>query len=182
MPRPRPIRPLLTRLAAARDGVAAVEFALIAPILILVFIGMADVAQGYMAQRRAVHIASTIADLTAQSQSVSTANLNDYFNIGALVLAPFPTAGLSQRITSITADSKGVPHVDWSQPTGSMTGLTDSTVTVPANLLAPGQSIIEADVSYTYANKIAWVLPTAMTFKQSAYLKPRQSLQVTHTN
>lgn len=180
--RPFFARPFFARLAAARDGVAAVEFALLAPILILVFIGMADLTEGYMAQRRAVHIASTIADLTAQSQSVSSANLTDYFTIGNLVMTPFPTSGLGQRISSITADSNGVPHVDWSLATGGMTALTTgSQVTVPTNLLAAGQSIIQADVSYTYANKIAWVLPTAMTFKQSAYLKPRQSLQVGYT-
>ena len=88
------------RLATAREGAAAVEFALIAPILILLYIAMTDVTEAFMAQRRAQHIASTIADLTAQSQSVTSANLTDYFSIGALVMAPFPTTGLGQRITS----------------------------------------------------------------------------------
>jgi Flp pilus assembly protein TadG len=180
--RPAPRRPFLSQLAAARDGVAAVEFALLAPILILVYIGMADVTEAYMAQRRAQHLASTIADLTAQASSVSSSNLNDYFTIGNLAMAPFPTAALSQRITSITADSNGVAHVDWSQATGGMTALTTgSTIKVPANLLAAGQSIIEADVTYTYSNKVAWVLPTALTFSQTAYLKPRQSLAVAYT-
>lgn len=175
-------RRFLVRLARAREGVAAVEFALLVPILILAYIGMADVAEGFMAQRRATHIASTIADLTAQSTSVTSANLNDYFSIGALVLGPFPTTGLSQRITSITADSKGVPHVDWSQSSGGMSALTaGSTATVPANLLSAGQSIIEADVAYTYSNKIAWVLPTALNFSQTSYLRPRKSLQVTYS-
>lgn len=179
-----PIRrgPLPLRLASAREGAAAVEFALIAPILILLYIGMTDVAEAFMAERRAQHIASTIADLTAQSRSVSASNLNDYFTIGNLVMAPFPTSGLSQRISSVTVDSKGVPRVDWSQATGTMSALTaGSPVSMPPNLLTTGQSIIEAEVSYTYSNKIAWVLPTALTFTQNAYLRPRQSLQIAHT-
>ena len=176
------IRGFTARLTAAREGAVAVEFALIAPILILLYVGMTDVVEGVMAERRAQHIASTIADLTAQSITVSSANLDDYFSIGGLVMGPFPTTGLSQRISSVTADSNGVPHVDWSQATGGMSPLSaGSTVTVPSNLLSAGQSIIEADVSYAYSNKIAWVLPTALTFNQSSYLRPRQSLQVGYT-
>jgi Flp pilus assembly protein TadG len=172
----------LSQLPGAREGVAAVEFALLTPFLILAYLGMADLAEAYFAQRRAVHIANTIADLTAQSTAVSAANLDDYFSIGALVMAPFPTSTLGQRISSVTADANGVPHVDWSQGSGSLSQLTQgATVTVPNGVLSAGQSVIEADVSYSYANPVARVLPTALTFTQSAYLKPRQSLQVSYT-
>ena len=172
----------LRRLPGAREGVAAVEFALLAPFLILAYIGMANLAEAYFAQRRAVHMANTIADLTSQSTAVSAANLNDYFSIGALVMAPFPTTTLGQRISSITANSNGTPQVDWSQGSGSLSGLVKgSTVTVPDAVLKAGQSVIEADVSYSYSNPIAWILPKALTFTKTAYLKPRQSLQVSYT-
>jgi Flp pilus assembly protein TadG len=172
----------LAGLPGAREGLAAVEFAMLLPVLILGYIGLADAAEAMMAQRRADHIANTIADLTSQSTAVSAANLNDYFSIGALVMAPFPTNTLGQRITCITANSSGVPQVAWSVGSGSLTGLTPgSTVTVPDSLLSAGQTIIEADVSYTYKNQIAWVLPTSLTFNQTAYLRPRQSSTVAYT-
>ena len=97
-------------------------------------------------------------------------------------MAPFPASTLGQRLSSVTADANGVPHVDWSQGSGSLSALTaGSTVTVPNSVLSAGQSTIEADVSYSYASPVAWVLPTALTFTQTAYLKPRQSLQVSYT-
>ena len=63
------------RLIADTCGAAGVEFALLVPILFLLYFGVAELTQGVMAQQRAAHTASTIGDLTAQSSSVSAAGV-----------------------------------------------------------------------------------------------------------
>jgi hypothetical protein len=49
----------------------------------------------------------------------------------------------------------------------------------PAGLLAAGDSVIEADVSYVYTSPIMQVLPNPLTYSDSFYLKPRRSADVT---
>ena len=143
------MRPLLTlrRFARDRRGVSAVEFALIAPLLITFYFGMAETTQAMMAKRKAAHVASVIGDLVAQDQIVTDAEMADTWTIGAALLAPFPTSGtLGMRVTSVTMAS-GVVKVDWSEVGG--TGLTkknpgDTWAGIPAGLIANGQSLIIA--------------------------------------
>ena len=71
----------LHRLRKDRRGISAVEFALIAPVMIVFYFGLAEFCQGYMSQKRLSHTASAVADLVAQSESVTTDNLDDIFAI-----------------------------------------------------------------------------------------------------
>lgn len=166
----------------ARDGVSAVEFALIAPIMILFYFGMAEICQGFMAQKRTEHVASTIADLVAQEETVSSATLTDIYTVARQVLAPFPTTGLKQRITSVTRNTSGVAKVDWSSGSNWTARTTGSTITLPANLIANSESVVMAEVEYPYVSAFDYVMPQSMTFRKTYYLRPRQSSAVTKTS
>ncbi len=164
-----------------RKGVSAVEFALIAPVIIAMYLGMADLCQGFMAQRRVDHIASSIADLTAQAATVSAADLNDEFKVGALLMTPFSATPLGQRISSINCDATGKTTVLWSVG-NNMTALTaNATVTVPANVVAANQTVLRSDVTYVYTSPVNYILTTPITFTQTYYLRPRVVDSVPYT-
>lgn len=171
----------MARFLADRSGVSAVEFALLAPLLILIFMGMTELSQAFMAQRRVQHVASALADLTAQTPSVNDAALNDIFSIGNLILAPFPSSPLTQRITSVTANAQGVAKVDWSVARNTTARTVASTVTVPANLIAANESVVMAEVTYPYTGFSSYVLNKPLTFTQTYYLRPRLSAKVAKT-
>lgn len=160
-------------------GVSAVEFALIAPIMILFYFGMAELCQGFMAQKRTEHVASAIADLVAQSEDVSTSELNDIFEVATQVMKPFPTSTLKQRITSVTRNSSGVAKVDWSSQKNWTPRTAGATVSLPANLIANGESVVMAEVEYAYHSPFDYVMPSSMTLKKTYYLRPRLSDKVT---
>ncbi len=162
-----------------RRGVSAVEFALIAPIMILFYFGMAEICQGFMAKKRAEHIASAIADLVAQTDDVTTAELNDIYAASTQIMRPFPTGSLKQRITSVTKNSSGVAKVDWGSNKSWTSRSTGSTVSVPANLIGNGESIIMAEVEYVYSSPFDYVMPSSMTFRKTYYLRPRVADKVT---
>ncbi len=168
----------LRRFRDDRKGVSAVEFAFIAPIMILFYFGLAELCQGFMAQKRTEHVASAIADLVAQSESVSTAELNDVFQVATQVMKPFPTATLRQRITSVTRNSSGQARVDWSQASNWTPRNNGSTVSLPANLIANGESVVMSEVEYVYASPFDHVMPSSMTMRKTYYLRPRLSDQV----
>ncbi len=169
----RPARSVrfLRRFARDSRGVSAVEFALIAPLLIALYFGLAEFCQGYMAQKRMGHATSQIADIVAQSDVVTRDEIDDVFAIGALILNPFPAAPLSLRVTGITRGSDGVARVDWSrgQGMGSRSGM----VSVPAGLIGNGESIIMSEATYDYISPINKLLPGTTRFDHTYYLRPR---------
>lgn len=173
---------MLRRFRSDVRGVAALEFALIAPVMILLYCGMAELTMGMMAERRASHAAAVVGDLVAQSNQMNATQMSDVFQVGDAILKPFPAAALKMRVTSIKADATAVPKVVWSQGDG-MTALTvNATATdAPANLLAAGDSVIMAEVTYTYDSPLHYAVPNAMTFHQKFFLKPRKSPEVVWT-
>ncbi len=168
---------LIPRLFRDRRGVSAVEFALIAPILILLYFGLAEFCQGFMAQKRMGHVSATVADLVAQNASVTRGDVEDVFTIGALVMRPFSAEPLAQRISSVTRDTRGVVQVDWSMTSGGE--WTDrTTVSVPEGLIADGESLIMTEVTYDYDSPADYMLPGLTRFSHTYYLRPRVSDRV----
>lgn len=167
----------LKSLIKDRRGTAAVEFAFVAPVMILMYYGLAELTQGMMADRRAAHVASAIGDLVAQDTQINTAEMNDIFKVGEAIIAPFPTNGLSMRVTSLRKDSTGAIQVMWSKSSGTM-GVLSSVSSVPAGLIANNESLILAESSYVYNSATRKALPNALTFTQKYYLKPRKTAQV----
>jgi Flp pilus assembly protein TadG len=171
---------MLRKLLRDRRGSAAVEFAFVAPLMILMYYGLAETTQGMMASRRAAHVATTIGDLTAQQVQINAATVADIFVVGKAILAPFPTTTLNMRITSVKADAGGTPKVVWSQGYGSMAALAAaSTVAgVPTGLIGPNESTIQAEVSYTYTSSVQKALPGPIVMSQKSFLKPRKGTEV----
>lgn len=162
-----------------RRGAAAVEFAFIAPVLIIMYCGLAELSQAMMAQRRASNVASTIGDLVAQSTQTGPTMIGDIFNIGNTIMAPFPTAGLQMCVASVVSDATGKDTVAWSQPsTPSMPNCPAQNAVlsnVPTGVLPASQSVIMAKVSYAYTSPIKLVMPRTLNFYRTYYLRPRKS-------
>ncbi len=170
----------LRRFGRDGSGVSAVEFAMIAPVLILVYFGLAEFCQAYMAQRRMSHSTSQVADIVAQYQTVDTDLIDDTFALGGLVLAPFPDSALKLRVTAITRGNDGVARVTWSRGKG-MTKLSGN-VTVPAGLIDNGESIIMSEGTYDYVSPLNQVLPGTKRFSHTFWLRPRLVNTITCTN
>ena len=165
-------RSLFRRLGRDERGVSAVEFALLAPVLIAFYFGMAEFCQGFMAQKRMGHVSATVADLVAQEESVTTATIDDVFDIGGLIMKPFPTSGLKQRVSSVTQTS-GVASVDWSRGDGMAGRAVNSTITLPTDLIANGESVIVSEATYDYDSPVDYFMPGITRFSHIYYLRPR---------
>lgn len=160
----------LRRFGRDRSGVSAVEFALIAPVLILIYFGLAEFCQAYMAQRRMSHSTSQVADILAQYQVVDAELVDDTFALGVLVMTPFPDT-LKLRVTAITRGTDGVARVTWSRGKGM--SRRSGAVVVPAGLIEKGESIIMSEGTYDYVSPLGRVLPSARTFNHTFWLRPR---------
>ena len=170
---------MLNRFVSDHRGAAAVEFAFIAPLMILLYFGMAELTQGMMADRRASHVASSIGDLVAQDTQVNQSGIDDVFKVGQAIVAPFPTAALSMRVTSVKADAGGTPMVSWSKVSGGgYAALSGAVSGLPVGLIAANESVIMAETTYVYTSAIQKTMASPITFKQKYYLKPRKGSEV----
>jgi Flp pilus assembly protein TadG len=170
---------MLRRLFRDRKGSAAVEFALIAPLMILFYAGMAELTQAMLANRRAAHVAAVVGDLVAQAPQINTAQMNDIFYVGNAIIAPFPSTKLGMRITSIKADGSGNPSVVWSKTQGPLSVLSGKVTTLPAGFLAANESVIMAETTYTYDPEMGtMILKSGLNFSEKLYLRPRKTAEV----
>ena len=173
---------LIGRLMRDVGGVAAVEFAFIFPVMLIVYFGAIETSNMLTANRRVTSVAYTAADITAQAISVSNSDMTDIFAASSAILRPFSTTPLSIRITSVVANSTGVNKVAWSDGYNVASRAVNSNMTLPAGLTTPGTSVIVAEVTYEYSSPISGTMTDEITFTDTAYLKPRRTAQVTRTN
>ena len=170
------------RFGRDRKGAAAVEFAILAPVMITLYFGLVETCEAVLASRKADHVASAVGDLVAQSSgTLSSSDLNEIYSIGNTIMAPFVTSTLSMRITSLSPNSSGNPAVQWSYGSGTSALTAGTTKTVPITL-SSGDSVIMSEVTYTYNSPLKYVLKNALTFTSVYYMRPRQTQQITCTD
>ena len=80
---------LVRRFAVERRGVSAVEFALILPLMLVIYAGCGEVTTALIVDRKVSRAASTISDLVAQQSSVSAAAMNGIFDATTAILEPY---------------------------------------------------------------------------------------------
>ena len=177
---------LVTLKAFFKDkgGVAAIEFAFVAPILIAAYLGLAELTLGMMASRRTSHLAASIGVLAAQSETLSTANVNDLFAIGNSMMQPFSTTGtvLKIRLSSVKMDTDNKAKVVWSSgqnESGYTAGYVVNSITT--DQIAVGESLIMTQVEYDYDSPLANFLPGNTKFTDTFYHHPRNGASVTKT-
>lgn len=170
----------LAGLAAAEGGAAAVEFALVAPIMIAFYFGMCEFAQANMADRKTIRTASSIGDLVAQQVQITPTNLTDIMAMTATLMDPFPQGDLIKIcVASVVADSHGAIKVAWSKSQNDDTcPAKTASWTPPANLIGANQSLIMSRVSYTYKSPARYFLPNDLVFTRTYYLRPRKATEV----
>lgn len=160
-------------------GATAVEFALIAPVLILLYLGLAELTMGMMVSRRVNHLSAAIGDLTAQSQNLTEANITDIFEIGNSIMQPFDTGDqLDIRLTSIEKDKNGKAIVLWSRGWSAYAKGAEVT-DVDTSDVAIGQGLIITNVNYRYKSTIGNLLPGVTDFSKNYRHFPRDGAVVT---
>jgi Flp pilus assembly protein TadG len=174
---------LVTRFFGGRDGMAAVEFAFIAPVMILIFFGSLELTMAVDCRTRVNNVVSTEADLVAQATTVSTADITNTFGAVNAILYPYAAAGAQIVVSSIVDDGHGGAKVAWSNAQNATPRTVGSTVTVPAGLIVSGSGtgLILAEITYAYTSPSLVFLTGPINMKSTFYSKPRRSVTVVHT-
>ncbi len=164
-------------------GVAVVEFALVVPLMLTVYIGCSEAASLLTVDRKVQSVAGAVGDLVARSNKTLTkTELKDYFLAATSILAPYDATGLNQIIIAVSVSSQGEATVLWSaRYAGGV--LTDRVAEYPKgkkyNLpsemkdIATGQTVIAAETAYDYSPLIGVVFDHTIDLRRSALFMPR---------
>jgi Flp pilus assembly protein TadG len=177
------LRASWARLAPDTSGLAAVEFALIVPLMLVMFFGTVEISSGVAVDRKISMVAQTLSDLTSRYASVNDTDMTNFQAIGDAMMTPYSKTPLKATITQIYIDpSTGVARAQWSK--GDTVRSVGSTVPVPAGLIGKDSSgkiianqyLIFSEVSYLYTPAVGYVMGKAgVTLTDQTYTRPRQS-------
>jgi Flp pilus assembly protein TadG len=168
-------------LSSDQRGVAAVEFALLLPLMVTLYLGTAEISQGISADRKVTMTTRTVADLVSQVSAINNAGMTDILNASSSVMAPFSTNGLVVTVTSVNIDANSKATVAWSDSFNGTARVVGSTITLPTALVAPNSSVIWSEVSYLYKPTIGYILTGTLTLRDQLYMAPRISSSISRT-
>jgi len=163
------------RMLADRSGIAATEFAVIVPVMLVMFFGTVEISSAVAVNRKVTLMARTLSDLTSQSTSVSNTDLTGFFAASKGIMTPYPSAPTLSTISELyVVPGSLVVKVLWSQ--GSAPRGAGTTITIPAELKVGGTYLIFSEVSYRYVPAVGKVMSAAgVNLTDVAYTRPRQS-------
>lgn len=176
------------KLRRDRSGVGAVEFALIAPVLIVLYMGSLEISVAMSVNKKLARAASTVADLVTQDETVDKTFLKSMVNVAQSVMMPFRTDGMKIRITGIAIDDTGVGKATWSwQEDNTKPYDVGSIQTLPKDLAIPNTFLVRTEVDFDH--KLLLIMPDVqdidirtINMRKTYHLRQRVGDQVTCGN
>jgi Flp pilus assembly protein TadG len=177
----------LIRFLKAKNGLAAIEFAFIAPVMATLLVGTIELCNALQCKQKVTSVASSVADLVAQTKTVSAADMTNIFAAANELTYPFPSSGSGIVVSSIVSDGSGNGTVAWSESQNATALPVNSTVLVPTGLMTAAAcakgacSVILAQVSYAYTSPLGKIFVGTTSMTDYFYARPRQSATITYT-
>lgn len=193
------MRHWILRLAKDRRGVAVVEFALIAPILLIFYFLSMEVSQAIENNKKVSRIGSMVADLVTQNGEVSRDDLDAIMAIGSAVLQPYNRSKPGIIVTGIYITDEHSPkaRVKWSRKlvngVFSPGAVKETLTTVPDDLNIRDTFIVRVASELDYRPVVAWsadgkaAMGLAAAFdninmSETYYLRPRMNTDIICSN
>ncbi|PDS80935.1 TadE/TadG family type IV pilus assembly protein [Rhizobium sp. L43] len=140
------------RLIRDRKGAGAIEFAILFPVLVMLYIGAFEITVGLSVSKRVTRAAGSIADLVTQQQSVTKSALAQMPSVATAIFVPYNATSLTLKITGITVDAGANAKVLWSwaqdgtAPYAKNTAVSD----VPSDMKTANSFLVRTELSIPY--------------------------------
>jgi Flp pilus assembly protein TadG len=189
------------KFSTAADGVAATEFAIVVPFMLLLLVGGVELGDGMAINVKVSATAHSVADMVTQNTSLSTASMQNILTGATAIIAPYPVNSnqLTVTVSEVSSDANGNLTLQWSQSyngssfgagrssLGSSTNPPYGALTVPTSLNGTAGnannvnnqndqvSFIVSEVSYAYTPNLGYTISGTVNLADSYWLFPRCS-------
>jgi Flp pilus assembly protein TadG len=171
----------LGKFARDRRGVSAVEFAMILPLMLTLYLGTVEVSQGISIDRKVTLTTRTVADLASQVSNITNVDMTNLMQASTSVMTPYPTTTLKITVSSVVIDAQGRATIAWSDTLNGTARVVGASVTLPAALNIASTSLIWSEASYQYQPVIGYVVTGPLNLSDQIYMRPRLSDNITRT-
>ncbi len=155
------------------NATSAVEFALVLPLMIGLYLGGVEISQGISIDRKVTLTAGALANLSAQATTISSTDMTNILNASTAIMQPYSTSPLALTVTCIKIDANKNATVKWSVTRG---GTADSgSITVPSALNVANSQLVLAKASYGYRPTVGYTISGTLTLSDQMYMSPRIS-------
>jgi Flp pilus assembly protein TadG len=175
-------RSQLRRFGRDRDGVSAVEFAIILPFMLTLYLGGVELGNGMAIKFKTTLAARTVTDLASQFVSINGTNMQNILGASSTVLSPYSTSGMVVTLTELTVNSTGKGVVQWSCSLNGTAYTANQKLTMPTNLQTSGITVLYGEVTYPYTPSIGYVMTGTVNIYQNMYFYPRLSSSISLTS
>lgn len=174
----RKLARLRRRFLASTRGVAAIEFAIILPVLVILFLASIDAGRAiaiYMKVRTATY---TLDAITNQYTTIQSTDMSSILGATSVVLAPYSSSPVVVVISQIKVTSSSQATVNWSATLNGTALTQNASFSVPTNFASCNSYpcyLIYGQVSYTYTPLFTYFTRSAITLSDNLYVTPRSS-------
>jgi Flp pilus assembly protein TadG len=161
-----------------KSGLAAVEFAMILPLMITLFFGVVEISLALACRANVTNVAAVAADLVAQESVMTTSDVTNVFGAANAMLYPYDTSVAKITVSSIVYDTATASltsgKVGWSCAKNATAKSVGDIVTLPAGLMTANSSVIMAEIIYNYTSPTTKFITGTKVMTNTFYTKPRR--------
>jgi Flp pilus assembly protein TadG len=158
------------------SGLAAVEAAMIFPILMTMLLGTFDLGNGILSNQKVIRASQVVADLVTRDMSIDAAGIDESINAGELALNPFPTDTFGVDIVSLRFDGEAEPIIVWRE-TRNMSENANVFTDVAA-LAEENSGVVEVTVRYLFEPVFSGFVVGDIQMVEKAFARGRRSAVV----
>ena len=175
----------LARFGRDRRGVSAVEFALVAPVMVALYLGCVELSDGIAVDRKVSLTAAALANLVSEvtgpgsPPSLSTGDMTNVFNAASAIIQPYSAGNMKMTVSCLSVDANKNVTTKW---TATSNGGVGGTASVPADLTVANTQLILAQVSYAYKPIVGYTISGTLTLSDKMYMMPRMTAPTYNSN
>jgi Flp pilus assembly protein TadG len=171
----------LQRLHRDIRGTAAIEFAELAPLLIVMLLGSIEVSRAVALDRRFGMATAMTGDLVARESTVDNTELTAIMGVISFLMQPYNSSSLKASVISVKASPTDANNtkVDWAWSYNGATKPADcSNYSLPTGIISAGGSVVVVETQFSYQPLfLSWVANSmkAATWTDKSTHSPRQN-------
>jgi len=164
------------KLWADVRAVAATEFAIVLPFMLVLWVGGVELGNGLAISVKVSETAHTVADLVSRNACVTNSTLSTMLGASSATIAPYASGNATITVSEVSTDASGNATVTWSNSLNGTPRPVNQPMTLPAPLGTPSPaniSLILGEVTYRYTPNLGYTITGTVPIVDSYYLFPR---------
>ncbi|MGE0022799.1 MAG: TadE/TadG family type IV pilus assembly protein [Hyphomicrobium sp.] len=166
-------------------GLAAVEFAMVTPVLVLMLVGAVEITRAVSIDRRVSVATNMIADLVARETKLTGDDVRAIYDVAERVMSPYDAAPLTLSIIPVMASANNASQTlvypgTTNRPSyhGGNVPAKCQSYTLANGMLEANESVIVVEGNYTFTPLFTGYVMGSQDWSKTAVAKPRKSMCV----